>query len=258
MCLPLGHLAWVPLSPPPWYIVMAEPSKTQAAAAASPMPVQDSNILFLFFFPWKQIGSWESLYRNVPVPHYGSSGAVTRVGLGQTPTHFFIHSDSSLALITMHRKGQPRFCWGFRTNPRKHSTIFPQAPPPASMLCPTPFITPSTLFLLGFPSCSLSPLTLSLWLRSQSKLATRANWNQVGRKAAKKFQNGKGGSSELFSPGGERGPHSALHTLFRKRWGDLEATLGWPRPSLQLLLAGCTGRSRVLYFPQLFFLLGYM
>ena len=197
------------------------------------MPVPDyPNILFLFSFPWKQIGSWEPLNRNVPVPHYGPSGAVTRVGSGQTPTHFLIHSGLSLALVTICRKGQSRLCWSFRTNPAKHSD-FPEGPPPLPQyslslpfhhcLGPLPPGSPSPS-----PPPSLSPLSLSLLieLRSQSKPAMRANWKQVGRKAEKKFQDGRGWGSELFSPGGEKGPCSEHHALFRKRRGDLEATLG--------------------------------
>lgn len=151
------------------------------------MPVQDSNILFLFFFPWKQIGSWESMYRNVPVPHYGSSGAVTRVGSGQTPTHFFIHSNSSLALIMSHGKGQSQFCWSFRADPTKHTAILQKAPPATWVLSLLPLSSlpqsSSSSFLLPLFLPSPSPF----WLRSQSKPATRANWKQVGKKTAKKF-----------------------------------------------------------------------
>lgn len=196
------------------------------------MPVPASpNILFLFSFPWKQIGSWEPLNRNVPVPHYGPSGAVTWVGSGQTPTHFLIHSGPSLALITIRRKGQSRLCWSFRTNPAKHRAIFLKA----HLLCLSALSLPFHHCLGALPPGSpsppppsLSPLSLLLLieLRSQSKPAMRANWKQVGRKAAKKFQDGRGWGSELFSPGGEKGPCSVSHALYRKRRGDLEATLG--------------------------------
>ena len=153
------------------------------------MPVPDyPNILFLFSFPWKQIGSWEALNRNVPVPHYGPSGAVTRVGSGQTPTHFLIHSGLSLALVTICRKGQSRLCWSFRTNPAKHSD-FPEGPPPLPQYSLSlPFHHCLGPLPPGSPSPSppsLSPLSLSCfwlsWGHSQSR-----PWEQIENRLGEK------------------------------------------------------------------------
>lgn len=44
----------------------------------------------LFFFPWKWIGNWEPLCRNAPVPHYSSTGAVTRSCLLHTHTDIYL------------------------------------------------------------------------------------------------------------------------------------------------------------------------
>jgi hypothetical protein len=63
-------------------------------------------------------------------------------------------------------------------------------------------------------------------LRSQSKPATRANWKQVGRKAAKKFQNGEGRAVSYLAQVGKKVSTSGLHTLSRKHQGNLGATSG--------------------------------
>lgn len=212
----------------------------------------------------------------MPVPHYGSSGAVTRVGSGQTPTHFFIHSDSSLALITIHRKGQSQFCWSFRTNPTKQRAIFLKAPPPASIhsLPPLPslpqsssscFSSPSPVSLfLPFLLLFLPLLLLSLFLplasdwvevtvKAGHKSKLKTGWE---KKSAKKFQNGRAGAVSYLAQVGRKVPCSGLHTLFQEVLRGLRGHCG---PGLSLTyrcsLLQHPGRSRAPHFPA-FSLLG--
>lgn len=187
----------------------------------------------------------------MPVPHYGSFGAVTRVA-GARPPHISSSTQprASLALRSTERVDHDS---AEAPEPAQQSTEpFFQRPHPClhSLSCSFHHsLSPLPLWCSLSSRVSVSPLPqplIEVAVRAghQSKLKT--GWE----KSSKKSQKGRGRSRALFSPGGEKGPCSRLYTLFRKHQGDLEATrAGLAPPSLQQLPAGCPGRGRALHFP---------
>ena len=210
-----------------------KPSRPRRLLPPGPRLCQTTLTFFFCFLSLKtdrELGAAEQECACSPLwPFWGCNLS----GLGPDP-HTFLDPLRPKPCSRYHpQKRSITIVLKLQNQPSKAQSDFPEGPPPLPQWSlPLPFHHCLGPLPPGSPSPSpppsLSPLSLLLLieLRSQSKPAMRANWKQVGRKAAKKFQDGRGWGSELFSPGGEKGPGSERHALFRKRWGDLEATLG--------------------------------
>lgn len=240
MDLPLGHPVWTPLSSPSWYMscVLVETFETPGGCCCCFTQLCPSLqyiyilvvVVFLSLKTDRELGVVVKECACSPLQLFWGCNPS---GLGPDP-HTFLYpltlssrstekfnSDSAAASAWIN-KAQSDFSESAPLPPPS-----PPLPSRASILSlPLLSALPSNLLLLDFP---LAHLTLSFLIgfRSQTKLATRANWKQAGRKATDN-------SKWKGSSGGEKGLHVWTPCFFENIRGNFWPLQGWPLYNLQI------------------------